>query len=87
VLEARRGIGDWLTFYNDRRLHQALGYCTPREVFHAGSCGYVDNASALTTSPQAHHQQERDSIDLEKVLRLYHPIGPVGELATGGTLS
>jgi putative transposase len=70
VPEARRGIGGWLSFYNDERLHQALGYRTPCEVFRASATyGYVDNASALTTSPQAHHQQqERDSIELEKVL-------------------
>ena len=54
VGEARRGISGWLTFYNDERLHQALGYRTPRELFEATpSCGYVDNASTLTTSPQA----------------------------------
>jgi putative transposase len=70
VPEARRGIGGWLAFYNDERLHQALGYRTPGEVFRAPrSCGDVDNASALTTSPQAHHQQqEEDSIDLRKAL-------------------
>ena len=70
VPQARRGIGCWLSFYNDERLHQALGYRTPREVFQApATCGYVDNARALTTSPQAHHQQqESDSIDLEKAL-------------------
>ncbi len=70
VSEARRGIGGWLSFYNDERLHQALGYRTPREVFQAAaSCGYVDNASALPTSPQAHHQQqERDPIELAKAL-------------------
>ena len=70
VQEARRGIGGWLNFYNDERLHQALGYRTPCEVFQTPTtCGYVDNARALTTSPQAHHQQqERDSIDLEKKL-------------------
>jgi putative transposase len=69
VPEARCGIGDWLSFYNDKRLHQALGYRTPREVFQApATYGYVDNASALTTSPQAHHQQqEKDSIDLKNV--------------------
>jgi hypothetical protein len=63
-------IGGWLTFYNDERLHQALGYRTPCDVFQApATCGYVDNASALTTSPQAHHQQqEGDSIELEKAL-------------------
>jgi putative transposase len=70
VPEARHGIGAWLSFYNGERLHQALGYQTPCEVFQASAtCGYVDNASALTTSPQAHHQQqERDSIELEKAL-------------------
>ena len=69
VPEARRGIGGWLTFYNDERLHQALGYLTPREMSEApGTRGYVDNASALTTSPQAHHQQEKDSIELKKTL-------------------
>jgi putative transposase len=70
VPEARRGIGGWLSFYNDERLHQALGYLTPREVFETSApYGYVDNASALTASPQAHHQQqERDSIELEKAL-------------------
>jgi putative transposase len=70
VPEARRCIGGWLNFYNDDRLHQALGYLTPREVFETSAAyGYVDNASALTTSPQAHHQQqERDSTELEKAL-------------------
>jgi putative transposase len=70
VPAARRGIGGWLSFYNDERLHQALGYLTPREVFETSAAyGYMDNASALTTSPQAHHQQqERDSIELEKAL-------------------
>jgi len=69
VPEARRGIGGWLDFYNDERPHQALGYRTPREMFEAPeTCGYVDNASALTTSPQAHQQQERDSNELESGL-------------------
>ena len=69
VPEARRGIGGWLDFYNDERPHQALGYRTPREMFEAPeTCGYVDNASALTTSPQAYQQQERDSNELESGL-------------------
>ena len=44
VTEARRGIGGWLGFYNEKRPHQALGY--------------VDNACALPTYSQAHHQEE-----------------------------
>jgi hypothetical protein len=65
VPEARRGISGWLSFYNDERLHQALGYRTPREVFQAPPVthGYVDNASALTTSPQAHHQQQEQGFN------------------------
>jgi putative transposase len=36
VNEARGALGEWLTFYNNVRLHQALGYRTPREFFDAG---------------------------------------------------
>jgi putative transposase len=31
--EARTGIGQYLTFYNQERPHQALDYCTPAEVY------------------------------------------------------
>jgi putative transposase len=58
VAEARHGIGGWLTFYNDARPHQALGYRTPREVFEATACVDVDNDSALSTSTQARKQEE-----------------------------
>jgi putative transposase len=65
-VEARRGIGSWLAFYNEERPHQALGYLTPRAVFDGGAaCGHVDNAAvplrstlALSTCPQAHQQHE-----------------------------
>ncbi len=36
-LEARPGIGEWLAFYNERRLHQALGYRAPMAVFREGA--------------------------------------------------
>jgi len=36
VADARAGIGAYLRFYNDERLHQTLGYRTPRELFEAG---------------------------------------------------
>ncbi len=89
VGEARGGISRWLAFYNDVRLHQALGYRTPREMFEAAStCGYVDTASALTTSPQAPQQQQKDSIDDQNVLCSFAaPVARVGDLATGGSLS
>ena len=50
--EARSGINKWLTFYNDERLHQTLGYRTPREIFEvAPACGYVDNAKRVDHIP------------------------------------
>jgi putative transposase len=66
VAQARLGIGAWLRFYNDERKHQTHGYRTPSQIFVAppkkDACGYMDNASALPTSPQAQQpQQERDS--------------------------
>ena len=35
VAEARAGIGRYLSFYNEQRPHQALGYQTPA-AFHRG---------------------------------------------------
>ena len=71
-LEARAGIGEWIAFYNERRLHQALEYRTPMAVFRegsaAGACGHVDNAPtaktnppsrALTTCPQEEQKQQQ----------------------------
>lgn len=34
VREARQGLGYYFAFYNDERLHQALGYRTPEAVYH-----------------------------------------------------
>ena len=71
VTEARGGIGSWLSFYNDERPHQALGYRTPREVFDQASCAYVDNApvslrftSALSTYAQDQQQEASQNIAL-----------------------
>ena len=40
VLEAQRGLEDYLRFYNRLRPHQAQGYRTPAEVLH-GNRGIV----------------------------------------------
>jgi putative transposase len=39
VAEARVGLGRYLTFYNQQRLHQALGYRTPAEVYFGVPAG------------------------------------------------
>jgi putative transposase len=39
--QAREGLNQYLTFYNEARLHQALEYKTPAEIFFAqkkGAC-------------------------------------------------
>jgi putative transposase len=69
--EARSGIGQWFAFYNDERPHQSLNYLTPRQFFEVTrACGYVDNARALPTSPQAQQPQPAngDSHEQEEVI-------------------
>jgi putative transposase len=66
--EARAGIGWWMSFYNDRRSHQALGNLTPmqcrrdrgRAVDMAPRIAVLglDNAGALPTCPQPPPQQQ-----------------------------
>jgi putative transposase len=60
--EAKTGIGEYFAFYNERRLHQALDYRAPTAVWREGAepraYGHVDNASALTTCPQAEQKQQ-----------------------------
>jgi putative transposase len=36
VPELQRGLGRYFPYYNERRLHQALGYRTPAQVYQAG---------------------------------------------------
>jgi len=61
--EAKAGIGEYFAFYNEQRLHQALGYRAPMAVWREGAaqraCGHVENASALTTCPQAEQKQQQ----------------------------
>jgi putative transposase len=61
--EARRGIAEWVAFYNERRPHQALADRTPMAVWReaiagAGAVDTMDNASALPTRPQPQKQTQ-----------------------------
>jgi putative transposase len=47
VAEARTGIGAWLSFYNEERQHQSLGYRTPQQIYQEGL--WIYGRSALPT--------------------------------------
>jgi putative transposase len=47
VAEARTGIDAWLSFYNEERQHQSLGYRTPRQIYEEGL--WIYGRSALPT--------------------------------------
>jgi putative transposase len=46
VREARDRIDTYMKFYNNERPHQALGYRTPAQVYHAASDQLSDTAAA-----------------------------------------
>ncbi|WP_283843496.1 integrase core domain-containing protein [Bradyrhizobium barranii] len=61
--EAKAGIANWIAFYNNRRLHQALGYRAPMAIWRERmlapkAVDMVDNADALTTCPPQLQQTE-----------------------------
>jgi putative transposase len=61
-LEARLGIAAWMEFYNERRLHQALGYRPPMALWREGMASaravdMMDNAVALSTCLQPQQTQ------------------------------
>ncbi len=60
-IEAKAGLGQWIEFYNNRRLHQSLGHRAPMAVWREGMAAakavdMMDNAAALTTCPQQQQQ-------------------------------
>jgi putative transposase len=64
--EAKSGIGDWITFYTNRRPHQALDNRVPMAVWRTGiesrAMDITDNASALPTCPQPQQQQQQTAL-------------------------
>jgi putative transposase len=58
----RLGIAAWMEFYNEQRLHQALGYRAPmalwrQQIASARAVDMMDNAFALPTCPQEQQTQ------------------------------
>lgn len=54
--ETRIGIGQYIDFYNNQRLHQALDYKTPAESYWKG--GEKKDKSEITMIPNYSHNQE-----------------------------
>src|SRR6185369_1255154 len=51
--EARAGIGEWIAFYNERRLHQALGYRAPRAMWRQGISAALGQRLSVVHMPTA----------------------------------
>ena len=67
VGEARAGIGGYMRFYNDERLHEALGYQAPRQLFGAKHRS-VDVRDEVDPAPIPSTDQKRRWLqDLELV--------------------
>ena len=52
VKDARQGIGRYFDFYNNERLHQSLGYRSPREVFFTNSESTSCSQIFISRQPQ-----------------------------------
>jgi putative transposase len=71
VAEAKAGIGSWLSFYNEERQHQSLGYRTPRQAYEA-ECPWICGRSAspsgcafahIPTGTTANHRIDVDQAE------------------------
>ena len=65
--ELRAGLSNWISFHNEERPHQALGYRSPMAVWRAGAAAktvdMVDNAEeALPTCPQPQQQTQTEAL-------------------------
>jgi hypothetical protein len=68
VAEARTGIGAWLSFDNDERQHQSLGYRMPRQIYQEGL--WICERSALPTGCAS--LASRASSDSREMLAFAH---------------
>jgi hypothetical protein len=54
VHDARQGIDHYFKLYDTERLHQALGYATPHEVYYGSrDCGNMEKKELFPTFPQS----------------------------------
>jgi len=78
VAEAKAGIAAWLSFYNDERQHQSLGYRTPRQIYQEGL--WICGRSALPTGSAS--PTSRDNSESGEMLAFAHI--PTGATANKG---
>ena len=78
VAEAKTGIGAWLSFYNDERQHQSLGYRTPRQIYEEGL--WICGRSASPTGSAS--PASRASSESREMLAFAHI--PTGATANKG---
>src|SRR6202047_5386422 len=78
VAEAEAGIGAWISFYNDERQHQSLGYRAPRRVYEEGLWIYGRSASPTGCASPA----SRVSSESRELLAFAHI--PTGTTASKG---
>lgn len=63
VFEAKTGIANWLNFYNTERLHQALDYKTPVEIYNqVAQPTPVTTAGAMEPNTVIHLILEQDQV-------------------------
>jgi len=77
LAEAKAGLGAWLSFYNEERQHQSLGYRTPRQAYEA-ECPWICGRSAKPTGSAS--PTSRASSESGEVLAFAH-------IPTGTTLN
>jgi putative transposase len=87
--QARAGIGAWLHFYNEERLHQAHGYRTPRQIYEEqypwtgsavpngaaspGPRAKSGNGEMLTVVPMPTGISNNKDLEIEKITAILQP--------------
>ena len=75
--EARQGLSRYFEFYNHRRLHQALDYCTPGEVYSGARGAAPLGGRQWAQQPALSDPAEATTMHLNN--------GPLPVLTTGST--